>query len=61
MQLIVMQHKEVIGTLVSVDPDVALARRLADGLMRLGEGYHVVEVSDPCDVDFEIENSSCFP
>lgn len=55
MQLIVMQHKEVIGTLTAVDPDATFARRLAESLMRLGEGWKLIEVSDACD-----EDSSCF-
>lgn len=51
MQLIVMQHKEVIGTLTAVDPDATFARRLAESLMRLGEGWQLVEVGEPCDED----------
>lgn len=45
-QILVMRGKEVIGTLVAVDPDVQLARELGEAL---GDGWQLIEVSEPVD------------
>jgi hypothetical protein len=53
MEIVITKQGQLIGTLVSVDPDISLARELREAL---GEEWQVIEIENPS----VYENSSCF-